>query len=99
MYTTLEDLEESKGITWLELVELEPRLEGLMDWAKASRPQPREADRFNYEVCWSYFKQPISELVGHFRNGGGDPRLRTGGAYLVGYFTLWQALHDEQEGE
>ena len=87
-------LERHHGITWNELVELEPRLDGLLCDAQCSRPLPEEEDDFNYEIAWGQFKQPIADLVGYFRHDNCDPRLTTVGAYEVAYYTLWHTLHD-----
>lgn len=88
----IKHLEEHHGITWEELVELEPRLDGLLSEVQDARPLNKR--RFNYEIAWGRFKNPITDLVGYFRHDDCDPRLKTVGAYEVAYYTLWHALHD-----
>jgi len=91
MLYNVKDLEELHGITWEELVELEPGLERLA--SEIERVRPQEGDEgFNYEGVWGRFKQPISDQVGHYRKGG-DPKLKTHGAYEVAYRKLWHVLH------
>lgn len=89
----LKTIEKMHRLTWEELVELEPQLDGLLFQVELSRPMPDEAEDFNYEVCWGRFKQPLAELVGWHRRHG-EPDLRTQAAYDVAYWKLWHALHD-----
>lgn len=86
-------IEKMHQLTWEELVELEPQLDGLLFQVELSRPTPDEAEDFNYEVCWGRFKQPLADLVGWHRRHG-DPALRTQAAYDVAYWKLWHALHN-----
>lgn len=88
----LKDIEEMHELTWEKLVELEPRLEGLLLDAQASRPLSKR--RFNYELAWCEFKQPIANLVGWHRWDDCDPVLRTTAAYDVVYWKLFHTLHD-----
>jgi hypothetical protein len=90
----LKTIEKMHRLTWEELVELEPQLDGLLFQVELSRPTPDEAEDFNYEVCWGRFKQPIANLVGYLRRDNCDPRLKTNAAYDVAYWKLWHALHD-----
>ena len=85
-------LETVYGMTWDDLMELEPRLEDLSCQVEACRPSENESD-FDYENCWAKFKDPIANLVGWHRKTG-DENLRTYQAYEIAYYTLWHALHD-----
>ena len=84
------DLKEA--VTWEELVELEPRLEGLRLDAQASRPENKRG--FNYELAWARFKNPIANLVGWHRRDDCNPSLKTTDAYDVVYSKLFNTLHD-----
>jgi hypothetical protein len=88
----IEQQNESRRLTWDELVALEPRLENLLYQVEESRPSEGESD-FNYEGCWGRFKKPICKLVG-WSSRHCDERLRTTHAYDTAYRTLLQALHD-----
>jgi hypothetical protein len=90
----LKAIEKMHKLTWEQLVELEPRLDDLLFQAELTRPEPDEAEDFNYEGAWGRFKQPIANLVGYFRRDNCDPQLKTNAAYDVAYWKLWHALHD-----
>ena len=85
-------MNETRGLTWDEMVEIEPRLDDLLERVECSRPS-EDRSNFNYEICWGRFKEPLAELVGWHRRRG-DERLRTTQAYDTAYRTLWKALHD-----
>jgi len=89
----LKTIEKMHHMTWEELVELEPQLEGLLFEVEVSCPMPDEVEDFNFEGCWCRFKQPIADLVGWHRRQG-DTTLRTQAAYEVAYWKLWHVLHD-----
>ena len=88
----LEQTETPEQLTWEALVELEPRLEGLLGRVLAARPIRRRGA--NYEGIWGRFKDPLSDLVGYFLPSSRDPRLRSTEAYDVAYKKLYDALHD-----
>jgi hypothetical protein len=84
-------IETTPTVSWELLVDLEPRLELLLDDVKDARPEHRRG--FNYQRCWGRFKNRISDLVGWHRSTG-DPRLRTTQAYETAYRVLCDALYD-----
>ena len=84
--------EEIYGVTWEELVELEPRLGDLLHRVESARPT-EGATEFDYERSWMHFKEPIADLVGWHRKSG-DEKLRTCYAYEIAYYTLLNVLHD-----
>ena len=89
----IKTINKTHQLNWEYLVEKEPQLADLRSHIKLCRPLPTEAQDFNYEVCWSHFKDRIADLVGwHRRNG--HPSLRTQAAYDIAYRTLWHVLHD-----
>ena len=88
----LEQTETPVPLTWEVLVELEPRLESLLNRVLAARPTRRRGA--NYEGIWGQFKDPLSDLVGYFLPSNRDPRLRSTEAYDVAYKKLHNALHD-----
>lgn len=48
----LKAIEKTHRLTWEELLELQPPLDGVLFQAELSRPTPDQADDLNYEVCW-----------------------------------------------
>lgn len=87
-----ETTETSEPLAWEQLVDLEPRLDRLMASVLAARPIRKRG--FNFEGTWGRFKDPISDLVGYFRQDNCDPRLKTTQAYDIVYRKLWAVLHD-----
>ena len=79
----IERLEQNHGITWDELVTMEPALADLLERA--------ENTFGDLEKRWASFKRPIAELVGMHRRAG-EPRLHTMAAYEVAYYTLWNIV-------
>jgi hypothetical protein len=84
------ELERAHGVTWAQLVELEPRLNELL-W-KARESGSRCRCREEVSEVFSPFRNAVAELVG-FRGPHRDhPVLGSGGAYEVAYWRLYEAV-------
>ena len=84
------DLEQTHGITWHELVDLEPRLAQLLWESRQAGVDCR---------CWSDvdrilspIRNSLSELVGFARKHHRHPVLGSHGAYEVAYWKLHSAV-------
>ena len=89
-YPDLRDVERQSGITWHELVELEPRLaELLWESRRACGTCRRWSD---VDRVFSPIRGTLAELVGFARNGRGHPVLVSLGAYQVAYWKLYDAV-------
>ena len=89
-YPNFRDMERLSGITWQDLVELEPRLGDLL-W------RARQAGVGC--LCWSDvdrvfspFRNAVAELVGFAGHNHRHPVLGGTGAYQVAYWKLYDAV-------
>ena len=89
-YPNLRDVERQSGITWHELVELEPRLAKLLwESRRACGTCRRWSD---VDRVFSPIRGTLAELVGFARNSRWHPVLVSPGAYQVAYWKLYDAV-------
>jgi hypothetical protein len=89
-YRNFRHLEELFGVTWRDLVELEPTLEELLRIAQQRSVLCRrwaDVDRF-----FAPIRSTLSGLVGLTRKNQGHPVLASAQAYEVAYWKLYDAV-------
>jgi hypothetical protein len=77
---------------WRLLVSLEPRLQGLLDDAKAVRDRGDTKSFCANNVWYDRFKPRLIQFVGWEASKLADPRLRTMEAYDIAYEKVHEAL-------
>src|SRR5579871_1233948 len=95
--TSVKTRERMHGITWAELVALEPELQRLLDLAHGVGDGCRTW--WDVERGWTQFKREIAGLVGYFGKYRGHPILGTVAAYDVVYWKLHNAVARDRRGE
>jgi hypothetical protein len=83
-------VERALGVTWGELVGLEPRLEELLRQARADGARCR--DRADLERIFAPLRDAVTELVGFRGRHHDHPVLGSVGAYEVAYWRLRDAV-------
>jgi hypothetical protein len=89
-YANFRELERLSGVTWQDLVELEPRLGELLWRARLEGVSCRcwsDVDR-----VFSTIRNSIAELVGSAGRNHRHPVLGSTGAYEVAYWKLYDAV-------
>jgi hypothetical protein len=90
VYPRVHELECLHGITWGELVELEPRLDQLLRQARMAGAACRE--RSEAAQVFAPFRNVLPELVGCSGTHRRHPVLGSLGAYEVAYWKLYDAI-------
>jgi hypothetical protein len=86
-FPKLHDLERMHGITWHELVDLEPRLARLLWESRQAGENCRNRPDADRE--FASIRNTLAELVGFARRHRWHPVLSTLGAYEVAYWKLY----------
>lgn len=87
---SIRDLERTHGITWHELVDLEPKLAGLLSESQRAGVNCRRW--LDVDRIFAPIRNSLGELVGFARGHPSHPVLGSLGAYLVAYWKLYTAL-------
>lgn len=94
---SVKDMERIHGVRWVDLVELEPELDGLLKFARIVGGSCR--DWWDVERGWGQFKNDIAGLVGYFGKHRGHPILGTVAAYDVVYWKLHNAVANDNRDD
>jgi hypothetical protein len=89
-YPRVQELEDLHGITWGELVDLEPQLDQLL--RKASIAGAACRDRSGAARVFAPFRNALPELIGFSGTHRGHPVLGSLGAYEVAYWKLYDTI-------
>lgn len=93
----VKDMESIHGVKWVDLVELEPSLDRLLDVARMVGDACRNWR--DVERGWSQFKNDIAGLVGFFGKHRNHPVLGTVAGYDVTYWKLHNAVAGDRRGD
>ncbi len=96
-YQSVKDYEKLWGISWDELVALEPELDRLLADAQCAGEGCRTIDQVNRR--FSPFKNRIICLIGFCGKHRGHPILGTHKAYDVVYWKLRNAVAQDSRGD
>jgi hypothetical protein len=86
------EIEQDRGVTWVELAALEPRLNELLWQARAAGATCRahqEVPRVLAPFC-----NAMSDLIGFLGKHRDHPVLGSAGAYVVAYWKLHEAVSE-----
>jgi hypothetical protein len=90
MYPNVNDVQRTFGVSWAQLVELEPELETLLGQVRLADACFRtfaDADR-----VFGPLRDELAALIGFAGKHYGHPVLGSAGAYEVAYWTLYDAV-------
>jgi anti-anti-sigma factor len=90
LFPNVRDLERTHGITWFQLIELEPQVERLLWRARLAGSKWRpfmDVERFFGPV-----REELAELIGFSGKHHRHPVLGSAGAYAVAYGKLYEAV-------
>jgi hypothetical protein len=90
MYPNLNDLQRAFGVTWGQLVELEPHLDTLLGWAKLACASNRTFP--DVDQVFGPLRDELAALIGFAGKHHSHPILGSAGAYEVAYWTLYDAV-------
>src|SRR5262249_35830854 len=90
LYPNVNDVQRSYGVTWGQLVELEPQLETLLGQARPAGARCRtftDVDR-----VFGPLRNDLAALIGFAGKHHSHPVLGSAGAYEVAYWKLYDAV-------
>jgi hypothetical protein len=90
MYPNVNDVQRTFGITWAQLVELEPQLETLLGRARLAGAGCRNFA--GVERAFGPLRNDLAALIGFAGRHHRHPVLGSPGAYEVGYWKLYDAV-------
>jgi anti-anti-sigma factor len=90
LYPDVEDVQRVYGITWLELVELEPQLEPLLWRARLAAVGCRTMT--DWAGVFGPLRNELADLIGFTGKHHRHPVLGSTGAYEVAYWKLYDAV-------
>jgi anti-anti-sigma factor len=89
-YPSADELQRAHGITWGQLIELEPEVEALLWRARQAGAHCRTGA--DVRRAFHTVRQELTGLIGFFGKHHRDPVLGSVGAYEVAYWKLYDAL-------
>jgi hypothetical protein len=90
MYPSVNDVQRTFGVSWSQLVELEPQLETLLGQVRLADPRNRtftDVDRI-----FGPLRNELAALIGFAGKHHSHPVLGSSGAYEVAYWKLYDAV-------
>jgi hypothetical protein len=90
MYPSVDDVQRAFGVTWGEVVELEPRVEALLGRARRAGAHCRTLA----DVAWAFgpVRDELAGLIGFAGERQRHPVLGSDGAFEVAYWKLYDAV-------
>jgi|LakMenE18May11ns_1017448.scaffolds.fasta_scaffold9205534_1 hypothetical protein len=92
----VKEMERIHNVRWVDLAELEPELDRLLNFARMVGNGCR--NWWDVERRWGQFKNEIAGLVGYFGKHRRHPTLGTVAAYDVVYWKLHNAVANDERG-
>src|SRR5262249_34443328 len=90
MYPNVNDVQHTFGVSWGELVELEPQLEILLRRVRLTGARSRTGT--DADQVFGPLRNELAALVGFAGKHHSHPVLGSAGAYEVAYWTLYDAV-------
>jgi hypothetical protein len=90
MYPDVNDVQRTFGVTWGQLVELEPRLETLLGRVRQAVSGGRAST--DMDRVFGPLRNELAALIGFAGEHRSHPVLGSAGAYEVAYWTLYDAV-------
>jgi anti-anti-sigma regulatory factor len=89
-YPDVQDVQRTHGVTWAQLVDLEPQLAALLRRARTAGADCRSLG--DVGPAFSPVRNELAELIGFRGKHHGHPVLGGTGAYQVAYWKLYDAV-------
>jgi hypothetical protein len=96
MYPNVDDVQRTFGISWGQLVELEPRLETLL--GRARQAGARSRSFADVDGAFGPLRNELARLIGFAGKHHRHPVLGSVGAYEVAYWKLYDAVAGSVSG-